>query len=97
MQAMADAVENSEFVILCMSDAYKHSIYCQAEAEYEFHCKRHLIPIIVCQEFTKACTLLLKEMTLQREHQLDNSTTDNHIIYEDQSKLIEFMDKSKLS
>jgi len=51
MQAMADAVENAEFVILCMSDSYKRSVYCQAEAEYAFHCKRHLLPIVVRQGY----------------------------------------------
>jgi hypothetical protein len=51
MQAMAEAVENSEFVILCMSDSYKRSVYCQAEAEYAFQCKRRLIPLIVRQEY----------------------------------------------
>ena len=51
MQAMADAVENSEFVILCMSDSYKRSVYCQAEAEYAFQCKRHLLPVIVRQGY----------------------------------------------
>ena len=47
MNAMADAVENSEFVIMCMSDSYKQSTYCQAEAEYGFNCKRILLPLIV--------------------------------------------------
>lgn len=47
MNAMADAVENSEFVLLCMSDSYKQSTYCQAEAEYAFNCKRGLLPLIV--------------------------------------------------
>ncbi|CAF4902251.1 unnamed protein product [Rotaria sp. Silwood1] len=47
MNAMADAVENSEFIILCMSDSYKRSTYCQAEAEYAFNCKRRLLPLIV--------------------------------------------------
>lgn len=47
MSAMADAVENSEFVLLCMSDSYKRSTYCQAEAEYAFGCKRRLVPLIV--------------------------------------------------
>ena len=51
MQAMADAVENSEFVILCMSDSYKRSVYCQAEAEYAFQCKRRLLPIVVRQGY----------------------------------------------
>ncbi|CAF2157906.1 unnamed protein product [Rotaria magnacalcarata] len=47
MNAMAEAVENSEFVIMCMSDPYKQSTYCQAEAEYAFNCKRRLLPLIV--------------------------------------------------
>ncbi|CAF0720479.1 unnamed protein product [Adineta ricciae] len=47
MSAMAEAVENSEFVLLCMSDSYKQSTYCQAEAEYAFGCKRRLLPLIV--------------------------------------------------
>ena len=51
MQAMADAVEHSEFILLCMSDSYKRSAYCQAEAEYAFRCKRHLLPCIVRQGY----------------------------------------------
>ena len=51
MQAMAEAVENSEFVILCMSDSYKRSVYCQAEAEYAFRCQRKLLPLIVREEY----------------------------------------------
>jgi len=51
MQAMATAVENAEFVLMCMSNSYKRSVYCQAEAEYAFHCKRYLLPIIVRQGY----------------------------------------------
>lgn len=51
MNAMAEAVENSEFVLLCMSDSYKQSTYCQAEAEYAFGCKRRLVPLIVRQGY----------------------------------------------
>ena len=47
MSAMAEAVENSEFIIMCMSEAYKQSTYCQAEAEYAFKCKRRLVPLIM--------------------------------------------------
>ena len=98
MQAMADAVENTDFVILCMSDSYKRSVYCQAEAEYAFRCKRRLLPIIVRQgyradgwlglvigsriyvdfgrlDFKQACELVLKEIALQRESQLNNTST----------------------
>jgi hypothetical protein len=102
MQAMADAVENSEFILLCMSDSYKRSVYCQAEAEYAFQCKRNLLPCIVRQgyradgwlgliigtriyvdfgriEFKNACDLVLKEMTLQRENQLQTDKIINDI------------------
>lgn len=51
MSAMAEAVENSEFVIMCMSDSYKNSTYCQAEAEYAFNRKRRLLPLIVRRDY----------------------------------------------
>ena len=51
MSAMAEAVETSEFVLLCMSDSYKRSTYCQAEAEYAFSCKRRLLPLIVVEGY----------------------------------------------
>jgi hypothetical protein len=112
MQAMADAVENSEFILLCMSDSYKRSVYCQAEAEYAFRCKRHLLPCIVRQgyradgwlgliigsriyvdfgriEFKNACELILKEITLQRESQLDKDEDPSHKETEHTEELIE--------
>jgi hypothetical protein len=51
MSAMAEAVENAEFVIMCMSDSYKQSTYCQAEAEYAFKCKRRLLPLVMRQGY----------------------------------------------
>ncbi|CAF3469051.1 unnamed protein product [Rotaria socialis] len=47
MIAMADAIENSDIVIICMSDAYKQSVYCQSEAHYAFERRRCLIPLIM--------------------------------------------------
>lgn len=47
MAAMADAIENSEFVFICMSDSYKQSAYCQSEAHYAFERRCHLIPLIM--------------------------------------------------
>ena len=47
MAAMADAIENSEFVLICMSESYKQSAYCQSEASYAFERRRHLIPLIM--------------------------------------------------
>ncbi|CAF3230463.1 unnamed protein product [Rotaria sp. Silwood2] len=47
MVAIATAIENSEFVFLCMSDAYKQSAYCQSEAHYAFERRCYLIPLIM--------------------------------------------------
>ncbi|CAF2538223.1 unnamed protein product [Rotaria sp. Silwood2] len=47
MTAMANAIENSEFVFICMSEAYKQSPFCQAEAQYAFERRCKLIPLIM--------------------------------------------------
>jgi len=47
MVAMADAIENSNILLICMSDAYKQSVYCQSEAHYAFEKRRRLIPLIM--------------------------------------------------
>ncbi|CAF4886064.1 unnamed protein product [Rotaria sp. Silwood1] len=47
MITMAEAIENSEFVLICMSDIYKQSVYCQSEAHYAFERRCHLIPLIM--------------------------------------------------
>jgi hypothetical protein len=51
MSAMAEAVENSEFIIMCMSPSYKQSTYCQAEAEYAFNCKRRIVPLLLKADY----------------------------------------------
>ncbi|CAM4961869.1 unnamed protein product [Rotaria socialis] len=51
MTAMANAIENSEFVFVCMSDTYKQSAYCQSEAHYAFERRCHLIPLIIKQNY----------------------------------------------
>ncbi|CAF1061755.1 unnamed protein product [Adineta ricciae] len=47
MMAMAEAIENSDIILICMSDAYKQSVYCQSEAHYAFEKQRYLIPLVV--------------------------------------------------
>ncbi|CAF3625870.1 unnamed protein product [Rotaria sordida] len=47
MKVIADAIENSQFVIICISDLYKRDNNCQAEVEYAFNSKRFLLPLIV--------------------------------------------------
>ncbi len=45
--AMANAIENSAFVIICMSESYKLSPYCQAEANYAFQRACQLVPLVM--------------------------------------------------
>ena len=47
MAAMAHAIENSQFVLICMSEAYKQSPFCQAEAQYAFQRRCQLIPLVM--------------------------------------------------
>lgn len=51
MSAMADAIENSQFVVVCMSDSYKQSVYCQSEAHYAFQRQCGFIPIVMKQKY----------------------------------------------
>ncbi|XP_052260659.1 uncharacterized protein LOC127864812 [Dreissena polymorpha] len=45
LQAMASAVENAELVLMCMSQKYKNSPNCRAEAEYAFQKSKKIIPL----------------------------------------------------
>ncbi|CAF4590336.1 unnamed protein product [Rotaria sp. Silwood2] len=47
MVGIANAIENSEYVLICMSNRYKESVYCQSEAHYAFERGCHLIPIML--------------------------------------------------
>lgn len=47
MVGIANAIENSEHVLICMSNTYKQSVYCQSEAHYAFERGCKLIPILI--------------------------------------------------
>ena len=49
--AMADAIENSEFVFLCMSDAYKQSPFCQMEASYAVKRRCSIVPLVMTPNY----------------------------------------------
>jgi hypothetical protein len=51
MVGIANAIENSEYVLICMSNTYKQSVYCQSEAHYAFERGCFLIPIIIEQNY----------------------------------------------
>ncbi|CAF4001788.1 unnamed protein product [Rotaria sordida] len=47
MIGIANAIENSEHVLICMSNTYKQSVYCQSEAHYAYERGCRLIPILI--------------------------------------------------
>ncbi|XP_072035236.1 uncharacterized protein [Amphiura filiformis] len=47
LDAMANAVEDSTVVLMCMSEAYKDSYNCRSEATYAYKLKRPIIPLLM--------------------------------------------------
>ncbi|XP_025089898.1 uncharacterized protein LOC112561555 [Pomacea canaliculata] len=47
LQAMAEAVEKAFVIVCCMSQKYKDSPNCRAEAEYAFQKHKRIIPLIM--------------------------------------------------
>jgi hypothetical protein len=51
LESMANAIENSFVVLICISERYRESINCQAEAQYAFKLKKPIIPLILQKGF----------------------------------------------
>ncbi|CAM4984213.1 unnamed protein product [Rotaria socialis] len=51
MDAMAQAIEQSNTVIMCMSEQYRKSNYCRAEAQYAFQRERKIVPILLQKQY----------------------------------------------
>jgi hypothetical protein len=49
--AMAKAIENAEFVLVCMSDSYKQSPFCEMEASYAVKRRCHIIPLVMTSNY----------------------------------------------
>jgi hypothetical protein len=47
LDSMSYAIENSEFVLISMSDAYKQSGYCKLEANYALEMGCAIIPLVI--------------------------------------------------
>ena len=47
LDAMANAVEKSLCVLMCVSEKYRQSVNCQAEAQYAFRLNKKIIPLIM--------------------------------------------------
>jgi hypothetical protein len=51
LQSMAQAIESSNIILICMSNPYKQSAYCRSEAEYAYTRQRHLIPLVMEKKY----------------------------------------------
>ncbi|CAF1501802.1 unnamed protein product, partial [Rotaria sordida] len=51
MDAMAQAIEQSHTIIICMSEHYRKSNYCRAEAHYAFQQQRKIVPLILQKQY----------------------------------------------
>jgi hypothetical protein len=51
MDAMAQAIERSHTVIICMSEQYRRSNYCRAEAHYAFQRQLKIVPILLQEHY----------------------------------------------
>ena len=51
MDAMAEAIEQSKAIIICMSEQYRRSNYCRAEAQYAFQKQLQIVPILVQKHY----------------------------------------------
>jgi len=51
MDAMAKGIEQSQIIIICMSEQYRKSNYCRAEAHYAFQRERKIVPILLQKHY----------------------------------------------
>ena len=51
MDAMAQAIEQSHTVIVCLSEDYRKSNYCRAEAHYAFQRQRKIVPVLLQKHY----------------------------------------------
>ena len=47
MITKAETIDQSRFILVCMSDEYKQNLYCRCEASYAFERQCSLLPLIV--------------------------------------------------
>ena len=51
MDAMAQAIERSHIIVICMSEQYRRSNYCRAEAHYAFQRGLKLVPVLLQEHY----------------------------------------------
>ena len=58
MDAMARAIERSHTILVCMSEQYRRSSYCRAEAQYAFQRQLRIVPVLVQHHYQPDSWLL---------------------------------------
>ncbi|XP_072026208.1 uncharacterized protein [Amphiura filiformis] len=81
LTAMAEAVEESDVILICMTEKYKNSKSCRAEATYAYKQRKKLIPLMMEEGYEPDGWLgLLQGMDLyyrfHSESQFDSSTVE---------------------
>ncbi len=51
IERMAEAIENSEIILMCMSTGYKKSLNCQVEAEYAYKRNKTIVPLVLGSKY----------------------------------------------
>lgn len=51
LSAMAEAVDGSEVIVMCMSSGYQNSVNCNLEAEYSMQKRKKIIPLMMEADF----------------------------------------------
>lgn len=59
LDAMAKAVEEAYCILICVTEKYRLSLNCQAEAQYAFKLNKHVIPLVMEKGYENAKGYLL--------------------------------------
>jgi hypothetical protein len=51
MDTMAQAIDQSHTIIICISEQYRRSNYCRAEAHYAFQRQRKIVPVLLQKHY----------------------------------------------
>ena len=51
LDSMARAVEDARTVLICITEKYRQSLNCQAEAQYAFKMNKHIVPLIMEKDY----------------------------------------------
>ena len=51
MDAMVEAIDRSRTVMVCMSEHYRRSNYCRAEAQYAFQKQLNMVPLVLQEHY----------------------------------------------